>query len=256
MPAIRFQSVSKSFPLHRGRLLLRDRLLHLARRTARARFQALRDINFEIDRGESVALIGHNGAGKSTLLTLAAGLCLPDCGIIEVKGQVAPVLELGSGFHHDLTGAENVRITAALMGLSRKATAQCFDEIVEFAGIRSFINEPLRTYSSGMVMRLAFAVAIAVEPDVLVIDEVLGVGDQVFFQQCVSKILEFKRQGKTILCASHSAEIVKTLCERAIWLDHGRMVAEGAADEVIAAYHASAATGKVPPPVSSSAVAR
>jgi ABC-type polysaccharide/polyol phosphate transport system ATPase subunit len=256
MPAIRFQSVWKSFPVHRGQMLLRDRLLHVAQRRAKERFHALREINFEVGRGESVALIGPNGAGKSTLLTLAAGLSRPDRGVIQVHGHVATLLELGSGFHYDLTGAENVRINAALLGMSRKATLERFDQIVDFSGIREFINEPLRTYSSGMVMRLAFAVAVSIEPEVLVVDEVLGVGDEAFFQQCVGKILEFKRQGKTILCASHATEMVKTLCERALWLDHGRLLADGEVSAVTAAYHEGIATGTIPPPLAPTMAAR
>ena len=147
-------------------------------------FEAIKDVSFDVHRGEMLGLIGRNGSGKSTLLNLATRLCFPSDGEIEIDGRVAALLELGSGFHQDLTGAENVRINAALLGLSRRQARERFDQIVEFSGIGEFINEPLRTYSSGMSMRLAFSVAINVDPDILIVDEVLGVGDQNFFAKC------------------------------------------------------------------------
>src|ERR1700694_5790498 len=158
-PVIVFDQVSKSFALHAGQILIRDRLHHLLRRRRHERFQALREISLAVGHGESVALIEHNGAGKSTLLNVATGLCRPDSGRVEVDGRVAALLDLGSGFHPDLTGEENVRINAALLGLSRREVNERFDEIVAFAEIGEFIHEPLRTYSSGMMMRLAFSVA-------------------------------------------------------------------------------------------------
>jgi len=189
-----------------------------------------------VQHGESVGVIGHNGAGKSTLLNLATNLSRPDQGRVEVNGRVAALLELGAGFHPDLTGAENVRINAALMGLSRREVREKFDEMVAFAEIGDFIDEPLRTYSTGMVMRLAFAVAVTVDPDVLIIDEVLGVGDVAFFAKCQERIMQFRRTGKTILCVSHSSATLKDLCTRAIWLDHGRIVGDGAIMGVVEAY--------------------
>jgi len=150
-------------------------------------------------------------------------------------------LELGSGFHPDLTGAENVRINAAMLGLSRKQVRDRFEEIVDFSGQRDFISEPLRTYSSGMAMRLAFSVAVNVDPDILIIDEVLGVGDQDFFAKCLAKILDFKRAGKTLLCVSHALETLESLCDRGLWLDHGTVQATGTAEQVIAAYKSSSA---------------
>ena len=236
MPAIVFEQVTKAYPHHGGQQLLRDRLLGVFGRRRAETFEALKEISLSIDAGEGVALIGPNGAGKSTLLSLAAGLTRPTRGAVLVSGRVAPLLELGSGFHPDLTGAENLRINAALMGLSRRQTAEQFAWIVDFSGLREFIHEPLRTYSAGMVLRLGFAVAICVEPDVLVADEMLGVGDQAFYQQCVAKVLEFRRHGKTILFASHAEELVRMLSDRAIWLDHGRVVLAGPTAEVQAAY--------------------
>jgi homopolymeric O-antigen transport system ATP-binding protein len=235
-PAIVFQGVWKSFARHAGQLLIRDRLLQLMRSSPPEKFHALRELSFAIHHGESVAVIGHNGAGKSTLLNLTTQLCQPDRGQVEVHGRIAALLDLGAGFHPDLTGAENVRTNAALLGLSRSAVREKFDEMVAFAEVGDFINEPLRTYSSGMVMRLAFSVAVCVDPDILIIDEVLGVGDMAFFAKCQERILQFRRAGKTILCVSHSTATLKDLCNRAIWLDHGRMVDDGPLTRVVDAY--------------------
>jgi len=239
LPAIVFQGVWKSFARHTGQLLIRDRLMQLLRSQRPEKFHALREISFILHHGESVAVIGHNGAGKSTLLNLATSLCRPDQGRVEVNGRIAALLDLGAGFHPDLTGAENVRTNAALMGLSRREVRQKFDEMVAFAEIGDFIDEPLRTYSTGMVMRLAFSVAVTVDPDILIIDEVLGVGDVAFFAKCQERIMQFRRAGKTILCVSHSSSTLKDLCTRAIWLDHGRMLDDGPLERVIEAYNSA-----------------
>lgn len=217
-------------------MLLRDRLARVLRPSPRERFYALRDVSFSVDHGESLAVIGSNGAGKSTLLNVATGLCSPSDGLVIANGRIAALLELGSGFHPDLTGAENLRINAALLGLNRRQVREQFDRIVEFSGIGEFIDEPLRTYSTGMMMRLAFSIAINVDPDILVIDEVLGVGDHAFFTKCLERIMDFRLGGKTILCVSHSLPTLETLCDRAIWLDHGRLVKTGTVSEVIQAY--------------------
>lgn len=236
MPAVSFQNVSKVFPRHAGQMLLRDRIAKVFQPAATEPFFALRDVSFTVDRGESLAVIGSNGAGKSTMLNIATGLCLPTSGKVMVNGRLAALLDLGAGFHPDLTGAENVWINAALLGLNRAEVRKRFDEIVEFSGIADFINEPLRTYSSGMTMRLAFSVAINVNPDILIIDEVLGVGDHAFFKKCLERIMRFRGEGKTILCVSHSLETLKDLCSRAIWLDHGRLIQTGPVKELIALY--------------------
>lgn len=235
-PAIRFHEVSKTFPHHAGQMLLRDRLRDLVRPGERPRFHALQDVSFTVAPGESVALIGPNGSGKSTVLNLATGVSRPDSGTVEVKGKVAPLLELGAGFHPDLTGEENLRINAALLGLTRRQAAARYGEIVEFSGIGEFMKEPLRTYSSGMTMRLAFSIAVSVDPDILIVDEVIGVGDEAFSAQCVEKMRGFQRAGKTILLATHSADLVTKFCQRALWLDHGNVVAQGESAEVLAAY--------------------
>jgi ABC-type polysaccharide/polyol phosphate transport system ATPase subunit len=235
-PAIVFQDVWKSFTRHGGQLLVRDRLMQMLHSRSVEKFHALREISFTVHHGESVAVIGHNGAGKSTLLNLTTQLCRPDQGRVEVHGRIAALLDLGAGFHPDLTGAENVRTNAALLGLSRREVREKFDEMVDFAEIGDFIDEPLRTYSSGMVMRLAFSVAVSVDPDVLIIDEVLGVGDMAFFAKCQERIMQFRHAGKTILCVSHSHATLQDLCNRAIWLDHGRLVDDGPLGRVAEAY--------------------
>jgi ABC-type polysaccharide/polyol phosphate transport system ATPase subunit len=217
-------------------MLLRDRIGRLLQPVPKERFYALRDVTFSVERGESLAVIGSNGAGKSTMLNIATGLCMPTTGEVKVNGRVAALLELGSGFHPDLTGAENVRINAALLGLSRSEVRAHFDKIVQFAGVGEFIDEPLRTYSTGMAMRLAFSVAVNVDPNILIIDEVLGVGDQAFFTKCLERIMQFRREGKTILCVSHALGTLEELCNRAIWLDHGRVVQTGPVKELIDTY--------------------
>jgi len=236
MPVVAFEHVSKYFHRHGGQILIRDRVRHLLRPEPRELFYALRDVSFAVGRGESLAIVGQNGAGKSTLLNLATQLCSPSEGTVRVNGCVAALLELGAGFHGDLTGTENVRINAALLGLSRQEVNRQFDDIVEFSGIGDFIDEPMRTYSSGMRMRLAFAVAVNVNPDILIIDEVLGVGDQEFFNKCFEKIMEFRRAGKTLLCVSHGLESLELLCDRALWLNHGRVARTGTVKEVLQAY--------------------
>lgn len=257
MRALLFDRVTKTFAHHARRVLLRARLIDMVRRSPQQRFTALRDVSFELQEGESLGLIGPNGAGKSTILSLATGLTLPDAGRIEVNGRVASLLELGAGFHPDLTGMENVYVNAALTGLSRKQLAQKLDEIIDFSGQRDFINEPLRTYSQGMAVRLAFSVAVSCNPDILVVDEVIGVGDQEFHARCLEKIRSFQRAGKTVLLASHSLDLLRMLSQRALWLDHGRVIAIGDADEIVAAYQATKPKSPVaaPAPVAAAPVA-
>jgi len=223
-------------------MLLRERLLNLLQHAPRERFYALRDVSFSVGQGESLGIIGHNGAGKSTLLNIATGLCPPNEGVVSIKGRVAALLELGSGFHPDLTGAENVRINAAMLGLTRRQTHERFDAIVEFSGVEEFINAPLRTYSTGMMMRLAFSVAVNVDPDVLIVDEVLGVGDQEFSAKCLERILRLRHAGKTMICVSHSLQTLSELCDSGLWLDHGRIMKTGPIRQVIDAYSHSVAT--------------
>lgn len=218
---------------------MRQRLAHWLKGTPSERFYALRDISFRLAEGEGLAVIGPNGAGKSTLLGLVAGLAKPDAGTVAVEGRIAALLELGSGFHPDLTGGENIRVNASLLGLSRRRTAELYDEIVDFADVGDFINEPLRTYSTGMIMRLAFSVAVKTEPSILIVDEVLAVGDSAFQAKCFDWIRQFRRAGKTLICVSHASGLVQEICDRAIWLDHGQLMMNGQVKEVVAAYAGS-----------------
>jgi ABC-type polysaccharide/polyol phosphate transport system ATPase subunit len=243
MNAIEFQGVSKSFARHGGRMLLRHRIVRWLKGQHGQRFYALKNISFHVGQGEGLAVVGPNGAGKSTLLGLVAGLAQPDTGQVTVNGRVVALLELGSGFHPDLTGAENIRVNASLIGLGRRRTAELFDQIVDFSGIADFIDEPLRTYSSGMMMRLAFSVAIHMDPEVLIVDEVLAVGDAAFQEKCFERIRQFRQSGKTLMCVSHSSGMIREICDRAIWLDHGELMMAGRIGEVVEAYqgHGSAA---------------
>lgn len=235
MSVIEFDNVSKKFTRHAGQMLLRNHLTRFFMGQKDDPFFALKHVSFSVERGESLAVIGSNGAGKSTLLGLVAGISKPDEGTVVVNGQVTALLELGSGFHPSLTGRENVRLNAALLGLSRRQTAEAFERIVEFSGIREFIDEPLRTYSTGMTMRLAFSVAINRDPEILLVDEVLAVGDAAFQAKCIEKIHEFRNAGKTLLFVSHTA-MVQKLCDRAVWLDHGELMLSGPVADVLEAY--------------------
>ena len=241
MPLIEFDRVSKSFTQTGEPKLLRAHLRDLWRGGRKDVFHALKDVSFTVDHGESMAVVGRNGAGKSTLLSLVAGLCPPSQGRVTVDGRVAALLQLGSGFHPDLTGLENIRLNAALMGLSRERTREVLNSIVEFTEIGAFLNEPIRTYSSGMVLRLGFAVAIHVDPDILIIDEVLAVGDQQFQLKCLDKVMEHKKSGKTLLFVSHAPELIRQFCERALWLDRGEVMLTGRAKDVLEAYSESPA---------------
>ena len=217
-------------------MLLRSHLKALLQRSQRQRFYALKDVSFRIAQGENVAIVGANGAGKSTLLALAIGLAEPDNGRVEISGRIAGLLELGAGFHGDLTGRENVFLNASLLGFSKRETEGIFDRVLEFSEIADFIDEPLRTFSAGMIMRLGFSVAVNVDPDFLLVDEVLAVGDQSFQAKCFERIDQLKRSGKGLLCVSHSSAVIRRLCERALWLDHGELIADGNADDVLKMY--------------------
>jgi len=218
------ENVWKTFRLHTHQKLLRQHLASWFGKGDATQFDALKGVSFQVAKGEGLAVIGANGAGKSTLLSIVTGLAQPDKGSVKMNGRAAALLELGSGFHPDLTGLENVYLNASLLGFSQRQTAYMLDDIVEFAGIRDFIDEPLRTYSSGMIMRLAFSVAVNVDPDVLIIDEVIAVGDLDFQAKSYARIREFRRAGKTFLCVSHNPQLLLDLCDRAVWLDQGEMV--------------------------------
>ncbi len=190
-------------------------------------YQALKNVSFEVKHGEFIALIGRNGAGKSTALGLIAGVLHPTLGRVAVNGRIAPLLELGAGFHSDLTGRENILVNGVLLGLTRKEVRAKADEIIEFSGLGRFIDQPMRTYSSGMYMRLGFSVAVSIEPDILLVDEVLAVGDESFQKQCMNKMKEFKARGTTIIFVTHSLKSADDLCDRAILLHHGEVACIG-----------------------------
>jgi ABC-type polysaccharide/polyol phosphate transport system ATPase subunit len=238
MSVVRLQSVVKTYSRTVSRQFIRSLVFSRLRPAPHELFYALKDISLELKEGDCLGLVGPNGAGKSTLLSVIAGLSWPDSGSLEINGRVAALLELGSGFHADLTGAENVLLNAALLGFSRRRASEKFDEIVDFSGIRDFIHEPLRTYSAGMTLRLAFSVAMAVDPDILLIDEVLAVGDQAFQAKCIGRIMQLKKAGRVLICASHDMDTLRQLSTRAVWLDHGSVVRLGPAGEVIDAYEA------------------
>lgn len=207
-------------------------------------FWALRDINIEIYRGETFGIIGRNGAGKSTLLKVISRVLSPTQGHLVIRGQVAPLLELGAGFHPELTGRENVFLNGTLLGHSRSEIKDHLPEILDFAQIDKFIEAPLRTYSSGMIARLGFAVATSWKPEILILDEVLAVGDEAFRAKCNSRMNSFRSDGTTTLLVTHDLKLVETLCTRAAWLDQGTLMEVGAVDHVIAAYRNHMQTGQ------------
>lgn len=206
-------------------------------------FYALRDVSFQVGRGESVGIIGRNGSGKSTLLQMVAGTLQPTAGEVSTRGKVAALLELGSGFNPEFTGRENVYLNAAILGLSREETDAKFEQIAAFADIGDFIEQPVKTYSSGMLVRLAFAVQVIIEPEVLIVDEALSVGDVFFQQKCFERLRALRRAGTTLLFVSHDTSAVANLCERAVWLDQGRMREIGPAEKVVRRYLADAGPG-------------
>lgn len=250
MALIRCDNVSKYFRRTvASKKLLREHISDLAQAPEPDdRFYALRDITFEVKKGESLGVIGRNGAGKSTLLNVISGLTPPDEGSLEVNGVVAALLELGAGFHPDLTGRENLEIYASLVGLTRQQTADYRDEIIEFAELADMMDEPLRTYSSGMIVRLAFGVAVHRKSDVLIVDEVLAVGDATFQEKCVQRIRKMQKEGMSLLFVSHAPTLVEMFCTSAIWLDQGQVIRYGPASEVCPEY-ANFASGALPAPV-------
>jgi ABC-2 type transport system ATP-binding protein/lipopolysaccharide transport system ATP-binding protein len=215
----------------------KDYAIHWMQRKIKHRdFWALKSVNLEIQPAESFGVIGNNGAGKSTMLKLVARVLRPTTGRVVVKGHVAPLLEFGAGFHPELTGRENIYLNGALLGFTHKEMDEKFERIVDFAELWDFIDAPLRTYSSGMWARLGFAVATDVKPDILIIDEVLSVGDEAFQRKSADRMQEFRDQGATILLVSHTMTMVEQMCNRAAWLHHGQVMAVGEAGEVIHAY--------------------
>jgi lipopolysaccharide transport system ATP-binding protein len=212
-----------------GRSILRDLQPNQA-------FLALKDVSFSVAKGSTFGVIGRNGSGKSTALKVVAGITKPTSGTVRVDGRVSALIELGAGFHPEISGRENVFINGIMLGLSKRDIEDRFDDIVDFAELRDFIDAPVKTYSSGMYMRLGFAVAINVNPDVLLVDEVLAVGDEVFTHKCLDKFRDFRRRGKTVLLVTHSLGLVERMCDEAVWLDGGETQAEGDSKRVVDAY--------------------
>ena len=239
-PVVEFYNVSKQFTLDSQRpRSLQEIFVQLLKRTPKRRteeFWALRDVSFQVHTGESLALIGANGSGKSTALKLISRIILPTSGSISVNGRVAALLELGAGFHPDLTGRENVELNGSILGLSRNSIRKQMDKIIGFAELERFIDVPVRNYSSGMMMRLGFSVATAFQPDILLIDEVLAVGDQTFQDRCLRRIKDIQENGATIVLVSHDLGSVQKLCQRAIWLSDGVARVDGTTEEVASHY--------------------
>ena len=235
--AIKVEHVDKSFTVYYDRAnTLKERLLFLSRNKRREKRQILKDINLEIKKGETVALIGVNGSGKSTLLKLMTQIIFPNKGIIETKGKLTSLLELGAGFHPDFSGRENIYFNASIFGLTRKEIDSRLNQIIEFSELGELIDNPVRTYSSGQYMRLAFSVAINVDAEILLIDEILSVGDQHFQEKCFTKMKELKSEGKTMVFVTHSMDSVRKLCDRAVWLYQGKIKMDGDTNEVVDEY--------------------
>ena len=243
MSVIRLDHVSKAYPRHRHLTWgLKQSLLHMPTliRTMRAdRFLALDDVCLDVRQGEAIGIIGGNGSGKSTLLGLIAGVIRPQTGTVQVHGRVAPLLELGAGFHYELTGRENIVLNGVLMGLTRREVQERMEAIVAFSGLADSLNEPIRTYSSGMVARLGFSVAVHLDPEILLIDEILAVGDAHFQARCHERLAEFRRHGTTIVIVSHALGEVRRLCDRVVWVEAGRITMQGDPDQVLNAYEKS-----------------
>jgi ABC-2 type transport system ATP-binding protein len=228
---IEIEKLSKRFVIRKDKSI-KERVVNAAlSRRHREDFWALRDVDLTIDSGTTVGLIGPNGSGKSTLLKAIGGIIQPTSGTVRRRGRLAALLELGAGFHPDLTGRDNIYLNAAILGLTRRQTDQHFDAIVDFSGIEKFIDTQVKFYSSGMYVRLAFAVAIHVDPDILLVDEVLAVGDEPFQRKCLDRIKRFQREGRTIVLVTHALDQVVEICNRAVVLEHGQVLADGTARE-------------------------
>ena len=240
-PAIELVNVSKVYRRYGGRQFSTLKSALLQRSILRdlrpsETFPALTDVTFSVPKGSTYGVIGKNGSGKSTALKLVAGITKPTSGTVRVVGRISALIELGAGFHPEISGRENVFINGIMLGLSKREIQERFDEIVDFAELQEFIDAPVKTYSSGMYMRLGFAVAIHVNPDVLLVDEVLAVGDEGFTHKCLDKFAEFRRRGKTILLVTHSLNLVERFCDEALWLDEGRALSHGDPKRVVGAY--------------------
>lgn len=236
MRTVQFDQVSKKYQLHSQRTLKEFLPVFLGGKQIKKDIWALKKVSFEVEKGEALGIIGPNGAGKSTILKLIAGVTQPSAGKITVNGKISPLIELGAGFHPELTGQENIYLNGSILGMSKKEIKKKFKKIVNFAELWDFIEIPIKYYSSGMYMRLGFSIAVFVEPEILLIDEILAVGDVAFQKKCLEKMSEFKKNGVTIVFVTHSLGTVNDFCNRAIWLEKGEIKAEGEPEKVISAY--------------------
>jgi len=234
--AVRVDDVSKSFRMYKERNQTLKAAIMRGRTSVHEDFWALRDVTFDVPEGSTFGLIGSNGSGKSTLLKCLANIYYPTKGTISHFGKIAAMLEVGSGFHGELSGRDNIFLNGSILGMSKKEITRKFDEIVDFSGVEQFIDQPVKNYSSGMYVRLGFAVAINVNPDILVVDEVLAVGDQEFQDKCYQKFRDFRAAGRTVILVSHSMDTVRSMCDHAAWLSHGELRAVGDAQPTIDAY--------------------
>ena len=239
MNAVEFQGVSKSYAIYDAPGDRLKELLSLNRLKRHQDFWALHDVTFEVKRGETFCVVGENGSGKSTLLQMVAGILHPTSGTVAIDGRVSALLELGAGFNPEFSGRDNVYLNGSILGLTTRQIDQRYNDITAFAEIGSFIDQPVKTYSSGMVVRLAFAVAINVDPEILLVDEALAVGDIYFRQRCMRKVHELRQRGITILFVSHAVSDVKAIGDRVLWLDHGKMIDIGEPDRVVSKYLAA-----------------
>jgi ABC-2 type transport system ATP-binding protein len=226
----------KSFRIHQQKTNSLKQFIAARGRNKFEEFIAVNDVTFDVREGEVFGVIGQNGSGKSTLLKCMAGILQPNAGSVTVHRRMGALLELGAGFHPELTGRENIFLNAAILGMGRRDIAGRFDDIVDFSGLHTFIDQPVKTYSSGMYVRLAFAVAINVDPQLLIVDEILAVGDVSFQRRCLEKFVEFRNEGRTIVLVTHDMNSVKNLCDRAIWLEHGKAIDEGDPSDLVEAY--------------------
>ena len=241
--AVRVNNVSKKFRMYHERNQTLKSTIMRGRRSVHEDFWALKDVTFDVPQGSTFGLIGSNGSGKSTLLKCLASIYFPNEGTISHKGKLAAMLEVGSGFHAELSGRDNIFLNGSILGMSKKDITSKFDEIVDFSGVEQFIDQPVKNYSSGMFVRLGFAIAINVNPDILVVDEVLAVGDQEFQDKCYQKFQDLREAGRTVILVSHSMDTVERMCDRAAWISGGTLQAVGDAQTTIQAYKDSLRQG-------------
>lgn len=234
--AVHIENVSKKFRLYHERNQTLKSALLRRRRSVHEDFWALQDVSFDVKEGSTFGLIGSNGSGKSTLLKCLAKIYWPDRGSISYSGRMAALLEIGSGFHHELSGRENVYLNGSILGMSKKEIDRKFDEIVDFSGVEQFIDQPVKNYSSGMYVRLGFSIAISVDPDILIADEVLAVGDAEFQEKCFQKFRDFREAGRTVILVTHSMGSVRSMCDEVAWLNKGRLMAVGKTEPTVKAY--------------------